>query len=1005
LPVPANVLGVQGVDRGGYMSSQTLRSRGVFPNINDPFRAQSDADDHWWIPAGQVFLSPESNHNAAQELDHARRHFFLPHRYRDPFHTDEVSTENVVTYDAHDLLMIETRDQLGNIATVKTADDQGTIAIRNDYRILQPFWVTDPNRNRTQVAFDALGMVVATALMGKPGENKGDNLIDVEANLTQIEMDTFHDAVAPDALVANLLKGATTRAFYDMNQFRLSRQAHPNDATLWEPPYVATLARETHASEPLPPQGLKIQISCTYFDGFGREIQKKIKAEPGPAPKRDANGKIILGADDLPVMTVDDVNPRWVGSGWTVFNNKGKPVRKYESFFTDTRRFEFDVRIGVSPVLFYDPAERVVATLHANHTCEKEVFDPWRQKTYDVNDTVELDLRNDPDISGLVKEYFKQVAPQPDDWRSWLQQRGVNPLAPPLDTPGLEPEKKAAVRTLPHADTPSLVHFDTLGRTFLGIVHNKFRRKKSDGSVETIEEKHSTRIELDIEGNHRALRDAIVQDGDQLGRLVMRYAYDMLGNRIHQQSMEAGERWILNDVLGMPIRAWDSRKFLRRMTYDALRRPMDLFVTDNGTERLVERTVYGEAQGDAKNHRTRSHQVFDGAGIVTSVAYDFKGNLLENRRDLSTNFKETIDWQQNPVANDGSFTLLTTYDALNRPLTVTTPDKSVYQPTFNEANLLDRVDVNLRGAASTTPFVTNINYNAKGQRSLIQYANGTRTTYEYDDLTFRLIHVKTTRAPGLNGPASQIFKDVGIVQDLHYTYDPAGNITRIADDALAVVANNNQQVAPVCEYAYDSLYRLIEASGREHMGQAAFSFEPSNAQFRDFPFARAGANANDLQALRNYTEQYEYDAVGNFGKLVHQFAEGSWNRTYVYNETSLLEPAKRNNRLSSSTIGQAAEAYSYDAHGNMTKMPHLTLIQWDFKDQLHATARQVVNNGTPETNFYVYDAAGQRVRKVTERQNGSRKNERIYLGGFEIYREFEWQWTSKSSTRDPAHHG
>jgi RHS repeat-associated protein len=47
----------------------------------------------------------------------------------------------------------------------------------------------------------------------------------------------------------------------------------------------------------------------------------------------------------------------------------------------------------------------------------------------------------------------------------------------------------------------------------------------------------------------------------------------------------------------------------------------------------------------------------------------------------------------------------------------------------------------------------------------------------------------------------------------------------------------------------------------------------------------------------------------------------------------------------------------------------------------------------PETTYYVYDANGQRVRKVTERQAASgqtptRLKERIYLGGFEIYREY-----------------
>ena len=51
---------------------------------------------------------------------------------------------------------------------------------------------------------------------------------------------------------------------------------------------------------------------------------------------------------------------------------------------------------------------------------------------------------------------------------------------------------------------------------------------------------------FDIEGNQREVIDA-------KDRVVMRYDYDMLGNRIHQASMEAGERWMLNDVAGKPI--------------------------------------------------------------------------------------------------------------------------------------------------------------------------------------------------------------------------------------------------------------------------------------------------------------------------------------------------------------------------------------------------------------------------------------------------------------------
>ena len=91
-------------------------------------------------------------------------------------------------------------------------------------------------------------------------------------------------------------------------------------------------------------------------------MQKKVQAEPGPVPVRDANGAVVLEANNQPEMTPNGATTRWVGSGWTVFNNKGKPVRQYEPYFSDTHHYEFDVRIGKSPILFYDPVARVIAT-------------------------------------------------------------------------------------------------------------------------------------------------------------------------------------------------------------------------------------------------------------------------------------------------------------------------------------------------------------------------------------------------------------------------------------------------------------------------------------------------------------------------------------------------------------------------------------------------------------------------------------------------------------------
>jgi RHS repeat-associated protein len=939
-----------------------------------------DGDGHWWIPSGHMFYSSGSHDTSEQELTEARKHFFLPRRYRDPFHIqDKWETETFVDYDNHDLLVTETRDALDNRVTSK-----------NDYRVLQPTEVIDPNKNQVEVAFDTLGLVTGTAIKGKvsaTGDTEsGDNLDNFVVDLTQDSIEGFLSD--PKSKATDLIKNATTRIIYDLDCYR----------TKGLPAFAATIARENHVNIPSSDGVWKDQISFSYSDGFGREIQKKIQAE-----SETPGGPL-----------------RWVGSGWTIFNNKGKPVRQYEPFFSDLppndrQKFEFGMKVGVSPVLFYDPLERVVATLHPNHTYEKVMFDPWRQITYDVNDTIAPsgdqtgDPRTDPDISGYVAEYFES---QPAGWQTWHQQR--------IGNSHNDPERDAAQKAAAHADTPTIAHFDTLGRPFLTHVHN--RVVCANHALDGTEDAFETRIELDIEGNQRTVIDA-------KGRVVIRYNYNIAGpdededeedktaeNLIHQASMEAGERWMLNDVAGNPIRAWDSRGFIRCMSYDQLRRPTGLYATEKGVKRLAEQTIYGENKGDGTNHLTRVYKVRDGAGVVTRVAYDFKGNLRESRRDLLPIeiAKQGVDWDQNPNPDDGSFTSSTTFDALNRPHTVTSPDDSKYRPTYNEANLLDKVEVNLHGAPVATTFVENIDYDAKGQRLRIEYGCGTganqkgvTTTYTYDENTFRLIKMKTTRPAGLNGLATEIFTDPTVVQNLSYTYDPVGNITRIEDAAFKHIPYNNQPIEPVCTYVYDALYRLIEAKGREHIGQTAHDFNPQTRRDYDFVgLAHFIAHPNDLQAMRNFIERYKYDAVGNFDTVSHSANSGSWTRKYRYKENSLIELGVESNRLTQTELGTGlippekytySDAQSNDAHGCMTAINGMKMT-WDFKDQL-----QQVDLGGGNKAHYIYDAGGERVRKVIESYNGTKKKERIYINGFEVFREYNGNGTTLTMERETLH--
>lgn len=957
----------------------------------------------WWIPSGRGFFSAGDLHTPLEELNEARAHFFQPRRATDPF-----GAISRISYDEYDLLPIQTTDAVGNVTS-----------FRNNYRVLQPDLSTDPNGNRIELAFDCLGLVVGSATMGKTTESLGDSLIDFDADLSDTEIETVR--LRPLTNPDRILRGATQRIVYDLFAYFRTR-----DLATPAAPMVYTLSRETHLSDLSDGQSTSFHHAFAYSDGFGREVQHKAQAEAGP------------------VAGVGDNVSRWVGSGWTIYNNKGKPVRKYEPFFSQTHRFEFDRRHGVSSVLFYDPADRVVATLHPDNTFEKTFVDAWRQETWDQNDTIRI---NDPRSDAEVGEFFRRlVGAAPEAFTSWHQRRIDGTL-------GDSPEERAANQDAArkaeaHADTPTVIHFDALGRTTLSVADN--------GVDGVVPQRFATRTALDAEGKPLAVFDA-------LGRRVVQFCrretsatggfryvtgYDVAGSPLYHNGMDAGEVRTLNDVAGNHLRSWDSRGFVFRSRYDALRRITHRFIARPGfVEILAERLIYGEKHADPeRNLRGRLFRHYDGAGVAVHERYDFKGNLRESLRALARHqpataaapfYNTSPDWSaiigiaEDPtidvdaldtateralIAND-RFTASRRFDAMNRVVQTITPHNagvrpSVVQPTYNEANLLDRLDVWLRQSTAPTdlirpatppdiPAITNIAYNARGHREMIALGNGVTTNYTYDPETFRLTTLTTTRP-------NTIAVDARTVQALTYQYDPVGNITRLRDtaDIQNVVYFRNQRVEPSGDYTYDALYRLKIATGREHLGQTGGTLNaPVQVSHDDGPRTHSGPtnrllSPGDGNAMGNYTERYEYDSVGNFASMSHQVASGSWTRHYSYAEPSQVDSSEVSNRLTANSLPGDSEAgpftarYEYDAHGNITRMPHLPVMTWDERDRLQSTTRQVAGTLMPETTYYSYDAGGERVRKTTFWSAApgvvpSIKSERLYLGNFEIYREYD----------------
>ena len=801
------------------------------------------------------------------QVDPAR--FFLPVAATDPF-----GNRYEADLDEHSLLTLRTR---------APAPILNEVVATPDYRVLQPATVVDPNGNRATVAFDALGLVTRTWVAGKDGDQDGDR-----------------DPEQP-----------TTWFNYHLDEWS---QGRPN--------LVHVIAREEHGPTD------RFQHRFAYFDGSGRVLQEKVQAAPGPAPDSARPPRTWTATDGSAVP--QPAATRWVGSGRVVLNNKGKPVKQYEPFFSRTPAFESEpelVERGVTSVLHYDAAGRLVRTDLPDGTFLKVVFTPWLQEDWDASDTVADS--------------------------AWLRGRAGT----------LEAEA-----SLLHGETPTVTHFDTLGRPFLAVADNGPRGKGE------------TRTELDIEGNPLLILDA-------RGNHVMKTDYAVGGQRLQWVSMDAGARWELPACDGRPMRAWDQRGHVHRPMYDELRRPTGLCVRGasvGAQEILVRRTFWGDRPGVAgaeeRNLRGRVFRKLDEAGLVTIDRYDFKGNVLAGSRRLARQWDATPDWavsaagadldpRSEPLLETELFTDSGEYDALNRQTRFVGADGTAQARRFDEGGALCGVEVAIPGQTAV-PLVQEVEYNARGQRERIAYGNGATTTYTWDPQTFRLLTLTTRR-----------LRDNVALQDLGYRYDAAGNILEISDDAKQTVYFENQRMDARWSYTYDALHRLIRATGREHIGQ-----NPNAPDDPRNPFRGSIPHPNDGQALRNYVEEYDYDHVGNILEMRHRAGGAGWTRGYQYADDS-------NRLLASGTDG--LQTFESDDHGSFVKMPSIPALAWDHRDHLARTT----NDGQIATS-YTYDDRAERVRKVSGRRNGLWQ-ERIYVDYFEVYRE--WDRDKLLNERTTAH--
>ncbi|WP_104038533.1 RHS repeat domain-containing protein [Vibrio jasicida] len=441
--------------------------------------------------------------------------------------------------------------------------------------------------------------------------------------------------------------------------------------------------------------------------------------------------------------------------------------------------------------------------------------------------------------------------------------------------------------------------------------------------------------------------------------------WNLAGQLVRVDSVDAGERLILPDVTGAAHLEWDEKGKRRRYEYDtALHRLVavhEKVSQDDVSEQVLERWVYGQQEDALFNLNLQVKAHYDLGGCLETQAISLTGQPLSQRRRLLWDYSAQSDWQGgspnewNKRLGVQEYHTVWAYNALGQWLTQQDAKDNIQRQEYDCTGRLSASYYQVVGSEET-PTLALIEYNANGQVILEKAGNGVETHYQYDKKDWRLIKVTTTR-PVKEGR-------VALLQSLNYSYDRVGNLLSVKDDAQAPRFYKNQRVDAEQAYSYDALYQIIKAVGREKAG--------NNIQGASLP--ELLTPLSDSHQLQNYTRYYGYDASGNMLSIQHKGAH-DYRRDFVVATHSNQSVAQNPNN----TLTPEGIRHRFDTHGNLTQLEGGEALIWGPYDLLRET---ILSSKQKES--YQYSQRGVRLRKVLIDENNTTKEEVIYLPGLEI---------------------
>ncbi|WP_024692280.1 hypothetical protein, partial [Pseudomonas syringae] len=313
--------------------------------------------------------------------------------------------------------------------------------------------------------------------------------------------------------------------------------------------------------------------------------------------------------------------------------------------------------------------------------------------------------------------------------------------------------------------------------------------------------------------------------------------YSLGGNALATESVDAGWRVSLFGEAGQVLHGWDGRGTERQLEYDLLLRPTRIIEQN----RCAERFTYGQKDAAGHNQCNQLVRHDDTAGSRLLQDYSLHGSVLSETRHFML-AAEAADWpsaepDRNELVEPAGLQTCRVFNAQGEVLTQTDASGNSQLSTHNLAGQLHSTDLILNDSMHARTLVSGIRYNAFNQIEQETAGNGVVSLYAYDQQDGRLIGLSAISADGT------------LLQKLNYSYDPVGNILLVNDASQPDRYCNNQLIEPISHYRYDTLYQLIEATGREVRDGA--SHGPALPGLQPLP-------TDDPCQVSNYTQRYSY---------------------------------------------------------------------------------------------------------------------------------------------------